>query len=157
MENQAECCPRFDPAPWDGQIHTWENKPFIRDHVKTLFFIPLNFGQAMRRVDKKIRAAGATVPGNMGLSDHTSPWNMNIYVAVDKEIPGAENVAFSGKYYSRVYEGSYQNTGKWMKDFSAGLKTKGLSAEKTYTWYTTCPKCAKKYGKNYVVVLGQVH
>ena len=25
-----------------------------------------------------------------------------------------------------------------------------------YMWYTTCPKCAKKYGKNYVVILGQI-
>jgi hypothetical protein len=28
--------------------------------------------------------------------------------------------------------------------------------KKEYMWYTTCPKCAKKYGKNYVVVVGQV-
>jgi hypothetical protein len=24
-----------------------------------------------------------------------------------------------------------------------------------YQWYTTCPKCAKKYGKNYVVIIAQ--
>ncbi len=31
-------------------------------------------------------------------------------------------------------------------------------AEETcwYMWYTTCPKCAKKYGKNHVVILGAV-
>jgi len=23
-------------------------------------------------------------------------------------------------------------------------------------WYTTCPKCAKKYGKNYVVIIAEV-
>jgi hypothetical protein len=23
-------------------------------------------------------------------------------------------------------------------------------------WYTTCPKCAKKYGKNYVVILAEI-
>jgi hypothetical protein len=23
-------------------------------------------------------------------------------------------------------------------------------------WYTTCPKCAQKYGKNYVVIIAQV-
>jgi hypothetical protein len=27
---------------------------------------------------------------------------------------------------------------------------------KTYMWYTTCPKCAGKYGKNCVVVLAEV-
>jgi hypothetical protein len=25
-----------------------------------------------------------------------------------------------------------------------------------YCYYTTCPKCAKKYGKNYVVLLAKV-
>ncbi|WP_369688185.1 hydrolase [Anaerophaga thermohalophila] len=24
-------------------------------------------------------------------------------------------------------------------------------------WYTTCPKCAKKYGKNYVAIVGQTN
>ena len=156
MGNQSECCPPFDPGPWDGQEKTWENKPFIRGKITTVFYMPLNFGRVMRRIDKKVREAGATMPDNMGLSDHTSKWNMDIYVAVDKEIPGADNVTLNGKYYSRVYEGSYQNTGRWMKDFSAELKSKGLDAEKTYVWYTTCPKCAKKYGKNYVVLLSEV-
>jgi hypothetical protein len=27
--------------------------------------------------------------------------------------------------------------------------------KKTYCYYTTCPRCAKKYGKNYVVLLAQ--
>jgi hypothetical protein len=25
-----------------------------------------------------------------------------------------------------------------------------------YMWYTTCPKCAKKYGKNYVTIIAQI-
>jgi hypothetical protein len=28
--------------------------------------------------------------------------------------------------------------------------------KKLYFFYTTCPKCAKYYGKNYVVLLAQV-
>ena len=31
-----------------------------------------------------------------------------------------------------------------------------LNIGKWYMWYTTCPKCAKKYGKNYVVIVGQI-
>ncbi len=27
---------------------------------------------------------------------------------------------------------------------------------RNFNYYTTCPKCAKKYGKNYVVILAQV-
>ncbi len=28
--------------------------------------------------------------------------------------------------------------------------------KKLYLFYTTCPKCAKYYGKNYVVLLAQI-
>jgi hypothetical protein len=136
---------------------TWENKKFIKDKVCTVFYIPLNFGAVMKRIDKKVRGAGAAVPDYLGLSDHTSKWNMDIYVAVDKEVPGAVNTTLSGNFYSLVYEGPFSNTGKWMKDAMAKANEKGLSVKKWYMWYTTCPKCAKKYGKNYVAVIGEIH
>ena len=155
-EQKPECCPEFDPLPWDDKTVVWENKKFIKDKVFTLFYMPLNFGRVMKRLDEKLTKAGAAMPDNLGLSDHTSKWNMNIYLAVDKPVPDAVNTTLSGKFYSKVYEGSYQETGKWMKDFENTTKNKGLSIKKEYMWYTTCPKCAKKYGKNYVVVIGQV-
>ena len=92
----------------------------------------------------------------MGLSDHTSKWNMDIYVAVNKEIPNAENVTLSGKYLFKVYEGPFSDTKKWCEDFEKYAKGKKLKMGKGYMWYTTCPKCAKKYGKNYVVIVGEV-
>ena len=42
---------------------------------------------------------------------------------------------------------------KVMNDF---IKSKGKEAKKLYFFYTTCPKCAKVYGKNYTVLLAQV-
>ena len=150
------CCPEFDPAPWDDKTFEWQHKRFIKDKIFTLFFMPIGFGRVMKRLDRKITAAGATMPDNLGLSDHTSKWNMDIYLAVDKEIPDAENVTLSGKFYSKVYEGPYQDTGKWSKDFNSVAQTKGYSIKKEYMWYTTCPKCARKYGKNYVAILSQV-
>jgi hypothetical protein len=82
---------------------------------------------------------------------------MDVYVAVDKEIPGMENITISGKFFSKVYEGPYKDTGKWCKDFEALVQSKNLSIKKWYMWYTTCPKCAKKYGKNYVVIIGKTN
>lgn len=153
---ESVCCPPFEPATWENKLFVWENKQFIKDHVSTLFYMPLNFGSAMKRLDKKVREAEATMPDWLCLSDHTSKWNMDIYLAVDKEIEGAENVKLSGKFFSKVYEGPFKDTGKWCKDFEQDAKTKGLVIRKWYMWYTTCPKCAKKYGKNYVVVVGEV-
>jgi hypothetical protein len=152
----AECCPPFVPEPWDDKIFTWENKRFIRDRVCTVFYMPLNFGAAMKRLDKAVTGAGASVPDWLCLSDHTSQWNMELYLAVDKEIPGAKNTTLSGRFFSKVYEGKFNDTGKWIKDFEALARSKGIAMKNLYMWYTTCPKCAKKYGKNYVVLVGEV-
>ncbi|MCE5345270.1 MAG: hypothetical protein LLG13_03120 [Bacteroidales bacterium] len=152
----TECCPPFDPAPWDEKIHEWNNKLFVKDKVCTFFFMPVNFGRVMIRINKKIENAGAKIQDWICLSDHTSKWNMDLYLAVDKEIAGAENVKLSGKFLSKVYEGDFKETGKWCKDFIAFAQTKGFNIKKWYMWYTTCPKCAKKYGKNYVVIISQV-
>jgi hypothetical protein len=81
---------------------------------------------------------------------------MDLYLAVDKEIPGAQNTTLTGKYYSKVYEGPFKDTGKWMKDAEADTNSKGMTIKKWYMWYTTCPKCARKYGKNYVAIIGEV-
>jgi len=151
-----ECCPKFEPAPWDCKIFEWENKKFIKDKVCTLFYMPINFGSVMKRLNCKVEKAGAIMPDWLCLSEHTSRWNMNLYLAVDKEVPGAENVTLSGKFFSKVYEGPFKDTKKWCTDFKNDLKARGYETVKWYLWYTTCPKCAKKYGKNYVVIIGRI-
>ncbi|MGE5404818.1 MAG: hydrolase [Candidatus Saccharibacteria bacterium] len=151
-----ECCPRFDPAPWDDKVFQWENKKFIKDKVFTLFHIPINFGQVITRMINKVDKAGVQSPEWLCLSDHTSKWKMDIYLAVDKEVPEANNVTLSGRFFSKVYEGNFKETGNWCKDYEQVAKGKGYSIYKWYMWYTTCPKCAKKYGKNYVAVIAEV-
>jgi len=156
MNKNEECCPKFDPTNWDNKIFEWDNKKFVKDKVFTLFYMPINFGSVIKKLMVKIEKAGAEAQDWMGLSDHTSKWNMDIYVAVDKDIPGVENVTLSGKFFSKVYEGDFKETGKWCKDFEGYAKDKNLKVKKMYMWYTTCPKCAKKYGKNYVAIVAQV-
>ncbi|MCE5249150.1 hypothetical protein LLG96_02915 [bacterium] len=157
QEQNNQCCPEFDPQPWDGKLFEWNNRLFIRDKVFTVFYMPFNFGAVMKRLDRKVREAHAGMPDRLCLSDHTSKWNMDVYLSVDKEIPAADTVTLSGKFLSKVYEGPYKDTGKWCKDFESYVASKELSIKKWYMWYTTCPKCAKKHGKNYVVIVAQVN
>lgn len=156
QNQKMECCPKFDPTPWEARVFEWGNKKFIKDKVCTFFYIPLNFGSAMMRSVRKIEEVGTKISEGMVLADHTSKWNMDLYLAVDKEISGAENVTLAGKYLSKVYEGSFKDTGEWHKDFEKYAQDNGHVLEKIYLWYTTCPKCAKKYGKNYVVIMGKI-
>jgi hypothetical protein len=153
---EPECCPKFDPIPWDGVTFEWSEKQFIRDRVFTIFYMPVNFGKVITRLMNLVEKSGAKVPDYLCLSDHTSAWNMDVYLAVDQLIKGADHVTLGGRYYSKTYEGPFKDTGKWMKDFDGILQKQGLKSKKVYMWYTTCPKCAKKYGKNYVVAIAEL-
>ncbi|MDD3877782.1 MAG: hypothetical protein PHT69_14270 [Bacteroidales bacterium] len=155
-QNTQECCPEFKPELWRDIILEWSNKKFIKDSICTMFYMPLNFGKVMRRMDKKLKKSGASTPDSLCLADHTSMWNMDVYLAVDKDVDDAKNVTLNGKFFSRVYEGNFKDTGIWIKDFEKEAKTRAYTTSKLYMWYTTCPKCAKKYGKNYVVIIGKV-
>jgi len=152
---ETGCCQIFDPIPWDDKLLTWNNKLFVKDKVSTFFYMPLNFGGAMKRLNAKLDKVCAKIPEELCLSYHLSPWKMELYMAVDKEIRAAENVKLSGIFYSRVYEGNFKETDRWSKDFEIRTKEKGIKTAEMYFWYTTCPKCAKVYGKNYVVIIAK--
>jgi hypothetical protein len=62
----------------------------------------------------------------------------------------------SGSFLTKVYEGPFRNAPEWAADMERHVKTKGRSLEKLYFGYMTCPRCAKAYGKNYVVLFAQV-
>ena len=152
-----ECCPKFDPAPWDGKMLEWNGKLFLKGSVFCLFHIPINFGGVISRLISKAQAAGAETWNGPCLSDHTSMFNMDIYVPCGKEVEGEKSARLSGKYLCKIYEGDFKETGKWCKDFQEYAKGRNVEIGKLYTWYTTCPKCAKKWGKNYVGVLGEIN
>lgn len=155
-KGETGCCPRFNPEPWDEKVLDWKEKKFVKDKVRTFMFMPINFGKVMTRLMTKIEAADAKSDVGLCLSDHTSKWNMDILVAVSKEVPGLENVTLSGKFLSKVYEGPFKDTGIWCKDFMKFTKDKGYDIKKWYMSYTTCPACAKAYGKNYVIIIAEL-
>jgi hypothetical protein len=156
MTREEICCPEFDPSAWDEKTYEWNNKRFVKGKVFTLFYMPVNFGAVITKLMGHVEKSNAQVVDGLCLSDHTSLWNMDMYLAVDREIPGAKNETLSGKMFSKVYEGPFKDTGKWCKSYEETVREKGMTVEKQYLWYTTCPKCAKKYGKNYVVIMGRV-
>jgi len=154
--NPDECCPRFDPEPWDGKELEWKDRRFVKDRVRSFLHIPLNFGAVMKRNMGKIEGADASPETQVVLSDENSLWGADVYIEVTKDIPGANMANISGTFLCKVFEGPYQNMRKWIEEMKAFVQSKGKSFRKLYFYYTTCPKCAKKYGKNYVAILAQV-
>jgi hypothetical protein len=155
-QSETGCCPRFDPVPWDAKEISLKDKLFLKDHVRSILHIPLNFDKVMMKDMELIKEAGALSPEPLLLSDENSLWGSDVYIAVSKEIPGAQMEKISGTFLTKVFEGPYKNAGKWAKEMKEYVSSKGKDLKKMYFFYTTCPKCAEFYGKNYTVVLAQV-
>ena len=152
---ETGCCPRFDPEPWDEKEVTWTDKPFVRDRVRSLFHIPLNFGSVMKRNMTAIEAAGAKDPQTVVLSDENSLWGADVFVSVTGDVPGARQEKLSGTFFTKVFEGPYSKVPRWYAEMTDMLRDRVRDDQPVYFFYTTCPKCAKYYGKNYVVGIAQ--
>ena len=157
---QAECCAKFDPTPWNEQTIEWQDKLFIKKTVPTFLHMPIPgmFGNMITKAWKQIEDAQAKpeIKDYLLISHDPSLWKSENYFHVTKEVPGAENVKLSGTFMTKVFEGSYSGIPTWVKEMEGYVSSKGKSIKKLYFYYTTCPKCAKKYGKNYVVIFAQV-
>lgn len=128
--------------------------------MRTFFHIPFppTIAKLMTRMWNKVTAASANPPleDTLMLAYDPTAFKSEYYVAVTKEVPDAENVILSGTYLSRVFDGPYSGVPKWIKEMDKYVAEQGKSAKKYYVYYTSCPKCAKKYGHNYVVLFAQV-
>ena len=150
------CCPPFDPATFQEKEITWAGKTFVKERVHSIFHVPLDMGRRMQKNQSLIRAAAAESNPTLVLSDESSLWGADIYIDVTKSVPGAQMTRLSGTFLTKVYEGPFKDAGKWAKDMGRYVEQQGRQVEKLYFAYTTCPACAKAYGKNYVVLFAQV-
>ncbi len=153
---ETGCCARLDAARWDGQRVTWRDRLFVRDHIKAFLHIPLNFGAVMGRDHAAIEAAEAYPEEPIWLSDEVSPWGSDVYVAVDREVPGVHIERLSGAFLTKVFEGPFRDARTWMRTMEDYVHAQGEEVEKMYFFYATCPKCAKLLGKNQVVLFAKL-
>ena len=155
------CCEPFNPEPWDEKKITWQDKLFVKDHVTSFLHIPLNMGKKIIKNMELIEKAGAKSSYQLMLTDEKSLWGADIYIdvalPVGREIPGAQMATISGTFLTKVFEGPYKNAGLWAKEMQEYVKSKNKNLKKLYFSYTTCPACAKAYGKNYVVLFAQIN
>jgi hypothetical protein len=158
---EKECCPRFDPQPWENATHEWKDKLFLIDSVPQFFHIPLPgvYGKTITRMWNLAEKyeAKPEMKDFIMLSYDPSPWKSVLYLSLSKEIPDDKHmIKLSGSFITKVFDGPFQNVPKYMKDTEAYLESVGKKAKKYYFYYTTCPKCAKKYGHNYIVVFAEI-
>jgi len=150
------CCPPGYPDQWHEKQVDWQDKPFVKGRVRSFLHIPLNFESVLRRNVRLIEAAGALPEETLVLSDENSLWGADMYIAVTKDVPNAQMARLSGTFLTKVFEGPYKQIPTWIGEMKRYVASKGQELKHLYFLYKTCPRCAKKYGKNYVVLLAQV-
>ena len=149
LDNPTNCCPKFVPSGWDNQVFDLSDKKFVRITSRSFFYIPLNMGAMMKKSWDAITKDGAGSKDEyLMLSHDLSPWKCEHFLLVAKSVPGQEMARLKGKFRTKVFEGSYSEAPNWIKAMD--------SKDKVYLYYTTCPKCSKVYGQNYVVAFAKV-
>lgn len=155
-DNETSCCPRFHPEPWEHQELHFENKPFVKASTVSLFHVPLNMGSVFSRTREAIKSSHANSGAFLVLSHDDSAWHAEHLFAVANDVAEAEMVHLSGDFLTKVFEGPYSDARKWCAEMDCYVREKGKQLQTMYFFYTTCPRCAKHYGKNYVVGVAKV-
>lgn len=156
-DNPTNCCPRFKPQGWDEQALHFEDKLFVKAKTRGLFHIPINMGSVFSKTFAAIEQAQAKHDDDfIVLSYDPSPWTGEHYFSVSHDVPGQDMVRMSGDFLTKVFEGPYKEAPNMEKQMQAFVRSKDKQVKKTYFFYTTCPKCAKYYGKNYMVAVAEL-
>ncbi len=153
-DNPTGCCPRFNPEGWDNRDLHFDRKLFVRATSRSEDHVPIDIGPVFETTFDAIMKANAYDENDIIiLSRDVSASEAEHFFAVSKEVPGEEMVRWSGDYRTKVFEGPYADAPDWERQMTGELADQGLEAERLYYFYTTCPKCAAVYQKNYVVAV----
>ncbi|MCK4650045.1 hypothetical protein KAT36_02325 [Candidatus Pacearchaeota archaeon] len=150
------CCPKFNPKKWNNKKITWKDKLFVKDKVFSFFHIPLNFNSVITQNIKRLKAAKAYDKERIVLSDEKSPFYSNVYISAKKPIKRALDIKVSGTFLTKVFEGPRKNMKQWVEQMKEYVKTQNKEIKNLYFYHPTCPKCSKKYGKNYVTIFAEI-
>lgn len=159
--NPQECCPKFDPAKWDEKSLKWKNKKFIKESIPTFFHMPFprTIGKKVTKMMKlanEVDALSKNELDDLLLFNDPTAFKSDLYLSVNKEVPKAMNRSISGSFEAKVYDGPYGRIPKFMKEMNKYLEKKDKKANDYYIHYAYCPKCAKKFGHNYMILFAQV-
>ena len=160
-KRMEECCPEFHPEKWDHKTFYWDDKHFIKASVPTLLHRPFKkmLGKRITRIMQQAKASKkleSNPEDILLLFNDPSAFRSDIYLAVTDDVPDARNVELSGTFRTKVFDGPYKDIPKFFKEMDSYLSNKGEEADDYYVHYAYCPKCAEKFGHNYMVMFAEI-
>ncbi len=147
------CCPKFYPERWDRKNFDFSDLSFVKAFSKSFMHMPIDLGKVMTSVQTKIDTEHAQPDHQyLILSKDLSAFSSVHYFMVDNHMTSMPLEKVKGIFNARVFEGNFNEIPKWFKEISEDYQIKGKSIQEQFVFYTTCPKCAKTYGHNYIVI-----
>jgi hypothetical protein len=151
-DNPTGCCPCFNEEGWDGVELVFKDKPFLRAVTHSVMHVPIDMGRVFNRVFKHMQEQDAVDPEQaLVLSHDRSAWNAEHLFAVTKPVETEEMTTLTGTFRTKLFEGPYRNAKDWYDELERLQMRERGEPGRIYFFYTTCPKCAKTYGRNPVV------
>ncbi len=161
VREEKVCCPVFNPEKWDRKNLEWDEKPFLRETMPALFHIPFPplIGKKIIRMYSIAEKAGINFEDKsetLVLFRDPSPFRTEIYYSVTGRVEGVDDTTISGKFVTRVFDGPFNMIPKYIREMEKYLKESEMKARDYYVHYAYCPKCAEKYGHNYMILFAEI-
>ena len=156
-----ECCPKFDIKKWDKKLFQWKNKKFIKETIPEFFHIPFppiinKKVTKMMNLAKDAKCLNPNKEEILLLFKDLNPFLGEISLSVTDNVPRAKNSTLSGTFISKVFEGAFKEIPKFIKKMDSYLKEQGKQTKSYYIHYAYCPKCAKKFGHNFMILFAEI-
>ena len=150
----------MDPAPWNEKTSEWKRKPFLVKRIPQLFHVPLPgaYAKAIGSLYAEAQEHGIACDQKdfFMLTRDISAWKAEILLGVSESKAGLDMHDLDGTFVSKVFDGPFNKIPAYLEEMKAFLNKEGKSARDCYFWYPYCPKCAQKYGHNWIIIFAQV-
>ncbi len=150
------CCRRLGPGAWDRRFWSWDDKPFYRATYLTFFNIPLNLDSVVEKAVEEIGSHNLWTEPMIYLGRDETAFHSSVLISVSRFTDQLPIETLSGRYYSRLFQGPYADSGKYVRETKTDLREQGSDAGETYMYHATCPRCIGEGKPPQTVVFAEV-
>lgn len=150
------CCPKLAAEDFDRKVFGWEDKPFYKTKYFSFFHMPLTYGSAVNKAMAELKSRGLAADPTLMLSGEESMFYSSLLIEMSRDGNSVPVRRLSGKFISMFFEGSYRDTGRWVKEVVEYCRSRDYETKELFFFYATCPKCARHYGKAQTVIFAKI-
>ncbi|MFH1056029.1 MAG: hydrolase, partial [Candidatus Altiarchaeota archaeon] len=145
-----------EPVEWDGRFWDWVNLPFYVATYWSVFGVAFNLKEVMDHAYADIEKHKLDAERPLVLHREPILFHGRILILLSRFSDEVPCQMWSGRYYTRLFEGEYGDLIEFLEEFRKDLKGRRLELRDVLYHYPTCPDCIKRYKKMQVVIFGRV-